>query len=143
MRRSIFWKEVPFQNMSLKVGRSLSPRMLTSMTMKELFDLELVHHEMHIFFAEIYLFQAHDRKHFFRDPDHGLGSCCVCSARIRNPIDRLCCCLSQRQSLLYLLRAEGNGVAFFISRFLRSIFNHSTTDVEFAEQPGQFLMARV
>ena len=36
---SVCWKEVPFQNISLKVGRSLSPRPLTSMTMEELFDL--------------------------------------------------------------------------------------------------------
>ena len=36
---NICWKEVPFQNISLKVRRSLSPRPLTSMTMEELFDL--------------------------------------------------------------------------------------------------------
>ena len=35
---SICWKEVPFLNISLKVGRSLAPRPLTSMTMEELFD---------------------------------------------------------------------------------------------------------
>ena len=35
---SILWKEVPFQNISLKVGRSLSPR-LTGMTMEGSFHL--------------------------------------------------------------------------------------------------------
>ena len=37
---SICWKEVPFLNISLKVRRSLSPRLLTSMTIEELFDLQ-------------------------------------------------------------------------------------------------------
>ena len=36
---SICWKEEPFQNISLTVGGSSSPRPLTSMTMEELFDL--------------------------------------------------------------------------------------------------------
>ena len=36
--KSICWKEVPSLNMLLKVGRSLSPRLLTSMKMEELFD---------------------------------------------------------------------------------------------------------
>ena len=37
---SICWKEVPFLNILLKVGLSLSSRPLTSMTMEEFFDLQ-------------------------------------------------------------------------------------------------------
>ena len=37
---SICWKEVPFLNILLLVGRSLSPSPLTLMTTKELFDLQ-------------------------------------------------------------------------------------------------------
>ena len=34
------WEEESFQNISLKVGRFLSPRLLTLMTMEEVFDLQ-------------------------------------------------------------------------------------------------------
>ena len=120
---NICWKEVLFLNTLPKVGQSLFPRPLTSMTMENylitrrtssIVDVQLqlqlshfcylsrpsmVHYAMHWPFTEMHLHQADDRQHFW-DRDHGLGSCCVLSAGSRHPIDGLCCCLSQRQSYL-------------------------------------------
>ena len=49
----------------------------------------------------------------FEIENHRSGPCCVRSARIRYPVDRRRCCLSQRQSLLDRLRARENRVAWF------------------------------
>ena len=53
MLAGLCWEEEPLQNISLSVGRFLPPRLLTSMTI-----------EMHTSFAEMHLFQVHDRQHF-------------------------------------------------------------------------------
>ena len=150
---SICWKEEPFQNISLKVGRSLSPRLLTSMTMEEfatvianflflhLSRAPLVHHEMHTSFVEMYLFQAHDRQHLW-DRDHSSGSYCACSARFRCPVDGLCCCLSQRQSCLDPPCDREDWTAWFYQPLPAKFFYDCTTHVEFAGTTGwQFLMA--
>ena len=43
MLTGLCWKEVPFQDISLRVELSLSPRLLTAMTMEGLFDLQDAH----------------------------------------------------------------------------------------------------
>ena len=62
----------------------------------------LVHHKVHSSFEEMYLFQADDGKHLW-DWEHRSSSCWRLPATITCPVDRLCCCVSQRQSLLDLL----------------------------------------
>ena len=74
MLTELFWKEVPFMIILLKVELFLSPRPLTFMTLEGLFD-----HLMH--FA-------------------ALSPRRVCSTRLRCPSDWLCRCISQCQSLL-------------------------------------------
>ena len=80
---SFCWKKVPFQNISLEVGRSLSPRPLTRISrypeaLRPLTQCNcdcklltsaicrgppLENHDMHTSFAEMYLFQANDGQH--------------------------------------------------------------------------------
>ena len=112
-RRTVFIPSFPLPRLLTLKNYSMSRRTssigivqlrLQTSHIRSLWRPSLVYHAMHTSFAEMHLSQAHDRQFF--DRDHRCGSRCVRSARIRYPLDRLFCCLSQCQSLLDFLRAR-------------------------------------
>ena len=102
----------------------------------------LVHHEMHTSFAEMHLFQAYDRQHFW---DRTTALAHVACAPQESGIlltDFAAAYPSVNHSRI-LSVIEKTELPEFVCRFLRSIFHDSITHVEFAGATrGHFLMAR-